>query len=540
MTARSASSKVCSVESLVELRRELVGRGERLVHCHGCFDLVHPGHVRHLQHAKSLGERLLVSITADAFVNKGDGRPLFRESLRAENLAELSCVDYVVVSPSPTAVDLLERVRPDVYVKGAEYEGNEDPRFLAERETVERHGGRVVFSSGDVVFSSTALIGALAGLGPAGEDADAFALRRVREAHGLDAGGVGRTLAGIRGKRVVVVGESIVDSYVECAWPELTGEAPMLSLRPIEKVAFDGGAAVVARHAAAMGAEPVLVTPLPRSVAAEAMVDRLESQGVTVEPIPTDSPLPEKERFLVGREKMVRLDRSRPIELDRRMRTRLVDVAASAAAGADAAVVTDYGLGVLGARLTGELFATLRPLVGVLAGDISGVRPSLLAMAGADWLSPSERELRGCLGQAAGSLPVLGHELLKRTGAKHAVVTMAGDGLVTFARRSATGSNDGHASRVAGDHLPALNKTPLDTLGCGDALLALGALAMTTGLEALGAAFVGSAAAAVCGSRIGNHAVTPGEIVSVVQRLEAAPPTIVEPAAVSLSDRAAG
>ncbi|MCA9307838.1 MAG: adenylyltransferase/cytidyltransferase family protein, partial [Phycisphaerales bacterium] len=155
------SPKICSLAQVLQHRRDAEARGERVVQCHGCFDIVHPGHVRHLEHARRLGERLLVSITADEFIDKGVARPLFGESLRAGNLAALACVDWVLINPAPTAAELLRQLRPDVYVKGAEYEHNDDPRFAAERDAVEASGGRVVFSSGDIVFSSTALIEAM-------------------------------------------------------------------------------------------------------------------------------------------------------------------------------------------------------------------------------------------------------------------------------------------------------------------------------------------------------------------------------------------
>ncbi len=129
--------------------------GRTVVLCHGCFDIVHPGHVRHLQHAARLGDCLVVSITGDSMMNKGAGRPLIPQELRAENLAALDCVDWVVVHQAPTAVDLLRALRPDVYVKGREYEVSSDPQFQAEKDVVEGYGGRLVFTSGDVVFSSS-------------------------------------------------------------------------------------------------------------------------------------------------------------------------------------------------------------------------------------------------------------------------------------------------------------------------------------------------------------------------------------------------
>src|SRR5256885_15768965 len=155
------SPKIVSLKRLLDLRAEARNGGRAVVHCHGCFDIVHPGHIQHLQFARSLGDVLVVSVSADRHVNKGVARPLIPDDLRAASVAALECVDYVYVNPDPTAVDLLAALKPDVYVKGSEYERSADPRFLAERETVIRHGGRVVFSDCGVVYSSTALIGSL-------------------------------------------------------------------------------------------------------------------------------------------------------------------------------------------------------------------------------------------------------------------------------------------------------------------------------------------------------------------------------------------
>lgn len=524
------AGKICSRERLLELRADAAARGQRLVHCHGCFDIVHPGHVRHLQHARQLGEKLVVTLTADVFVNKGDARPLFDQDLRAENLAALACVDYVYVNDAPTATELLSELRPDIYIKGAEYETNRDPRFIAEREAVEQNGGRVVFTSGDVVFSSTALIGVMGsqtmeGLGHT-EDPESVSLRRLRETHGLDSSRVGAILSAMAGKRLVIVGETIIDSYVECAWPEVTTEAPMMTLRPRARSSFDGGAAILAQHAAALGARPTLVTPLPTSIASEALCERLGSVGIEVVRIPMDCDIPEKERMLVGRDKLVKIDRSTPIELDTRTRTRLVSIVKEISSSADAAIVTDFGLGMLNPTTTREVFGALRPNVGTLTGDVSGSRGSLLAMQEADWLTPSERELRGALGEPLSSLPAVVVDLLERTQARFASVTMAADGVVTFSRRAAIDIQTDNASRLDSEHIPALNKAPVDTLGCGDAMLTLGTLALACGENPAVATYVGSIAAASTAGRMGNPAVEPREITAISQRVDLAQPGI--------------
>jgi rfaE bifunctional protein nucleotidyltransferase chain/domain len=130
----------------------------RMVHAHGVFDLLHCGHIRHLQEAKKLGGNLVVTVTSDRFVNKGPGRPLFTARERAEKLAALGCVDYVAVNDAPNAVEAIEAIKPAIYVKGRDY-ANETADVTGdmklEREAVERSGGRVVYTD-TVTHSSTA------------------------------------------------------------------------------------------------------------------------------------------------------------------------------------------------------------------------------------------------------------------------------------------------------------------------------------------------------------------------------------------------
>src|SRR5262245_55689923 len=104
--------KIVSLEALAQTVRSLQVDGRTVVQCHGCFDIVHPGHVRYLQFARQLGDVLIVSLTGDALLGKGADRPYIPQELRAENLAALEFVDWVVIDPNPTACELLNMLRP--------------------------------------------------------------------------------------------------------------------------------------------------------------------------------------------------------------------------------------------------------------------------------------------------------------------------------------------------------------------------------------------------------------------------------------------
>lgn len=151
--------KIADVETVAARLAPLRADGMQVVLSQGCFDLVHLGHVRHFREARSMGDVLVVAVTEDRYVTKGPNRPLFTLARRMELLAELECVDAVVPNMTPTAIPVLRVLRPDVYIRGAEYESDklDDPRFVAEREVVAAYGGRVAFSHDLLVRSSTQL-----------------------------------------------------------------------------------------------------------------------------------------------------------------------------------------------------------------------------------------------------------------------------------------------------------------------------------------------------------------------------------------------
>jgi rfaE bifunctional protein nucleotidyltransferase chain/domain len=151
--------KIHEVEELAALLGELKAAGKKIVHCHGCFDLLHPGHIRYFQAARRMGDILAVTVTPDVYVDKGPGRPVFSESLRAESVAALECVDYVAVNRWPTAEETLRLLRPDYYVKGQEFENLEDGtgKIQREHEVVREIGAEMRFTH-EVVYSSTKLL----------------------------------------------------------------------------------------------------------------------------------------------------------------------------------------------------------------------------------------------------------------------------------------------------------------------------------------------------------------------------------------------
>jgi D-glycero-beta-D-manno-heptose 1-phosphate adenylyltransferase len=159
--------KIVSQEELVQLAAREKLAGQKVVFTNGCFDLIHPGHVRCLAEARALGDMLIVGVNSDRSVrgNKGSGRPLVPERDRAEVIAALASVDYVTIFDEPTPRELISRVLPSILVKGADWA----PDQVAGREEVEAAGGRVVSIPLAPGYSTTNLVQRIRGseAGPA-------------------------------------------------------------------------------------------------------------------------------------------------------------------------------------------------------------------------------------------------------------------------------------------------------------------------------------------------------------------------------------
>jgi bifunctional ADP-heptose synthase (sugar kinase/adenylyltransferase) len=217
-------------------------------------------------------------------------------------------------------------------------------------------------------------------------------------------------------------------------------------------------------------------------------------------PLATGTPFPEKQRFLVGTQKMLKLDLVQPLVLDAAQQEALVSLATGAAReGCDAAIITDFGLGLFTQRSLGMLCRGLRPLARTISGDVSSVHSNLRSMRGVDLLCPSEQELREATQLHGEGLPLVAYRMMEELGVHNTIVTLGADGLIAFAPLAglrAPGDQSAWTTRLSSEHIPALAPAAIDALGCGDSLLAAATLALSSGASLTACAYLGAIAAA--------------------------------------------
>ncbi len=242
----SLSSKIISFENIANVVLKEKGLGNKIVQCHGTFDLIHPGHIIHFEESKGMGDKLFVTITGEKFVNKGPGRPYFNDELRIKSLAALESVDYVSIIPYPAAVEAIEAVRPDVYCKGKEYENVQNDvtgNMADDVRTVEATGG-VIRYAGSLVFSSTKLLHS--NFTTHAPEVKSFC-QSISQRYELDE--LRSMIDSFSDIRVLVIGDIIFDEYETVQVQGLTSKNQILSGRRLYGNQQAGGALAVYRHA---------------------------------------------------------------------------------------------------------------------------------------------------------------------------------------------------------------------------------------------------------------------------------------------------
>jgi rfaE bifunctional protein kinase chain/domain len=479
-------------------------RNKTVVMCHGVFDIVHPGHIRHLVYAKSKADVLVVSTTADVHIAKAPYRPFVPQDLRALNLAALDVVDYVVIDERPTPLDNLGRIQPDFFAKGYEYQdGGLHPKTEKELEVLEGYGGEVLFTPGDIVYSSSAIIEA----GPPNLSVEKLII--LMDAEGVTFGRLRQTLDKFRGIEVHVVGDTIVDSLTHTTMIGGMTKTPTPSVRYDNRVDYIGGAAIVAAHLSAAGAKVTFSTVLGDDPIKDFVIAELERAGVTCKAIIDHArPTTHKNAFICGDYRLLQVDTVDNRSISDPVVERIA--AQISFTEARAVVFSDFRHGIFNRRTIPELVAAIpRGAFRVADSQVASRWGNILDFKGFDLITPNEREARFALADQDTGVRPLAARLHSEAECKVLILKLGGRGVLAARAGDYVFAVDSFAERV------------VDAVGAGDALLAYATLAMVTDGSDVVAATLGSFAAAPECEVEGNLPITPEDVRRKIDAAEA-------------------
>ena len=490
--------KVIKKEKFPDIHDVYKIAGKKIVLCHGVFDLLHYGHIEHLQEAKKQGDILVVTVTAAPFVNKGPGRPYFNDEQRMAFLASLAFVDHVILSEAATVIDILPFIQPDVYVKGQEYADKANDisgNIEKERAAVEAYGGKLYFTQG-AVFSSTNLLNNFFNTLP---DELVSNIRTLKEMFGIDLIDKIRTQAETFLKlKVLVIGDVIIDEYVFCNLQGLTSKDSALSVRYDAEEKYLGGSLAIARHCAnfadvtvcsMLGSEKyihMMINDGLKNVKKEFVYDDsfvtpVKRRYLKVHPLRQEYDKLFSVNNLLSKEKANHVDYGKFHEKLEKMLPCY-----------DVVIVGDYGHGLIDDKTIKILQEKAMFLAVNCQTNSSNYGMNLITKyQKADMFVVDEKELRLAFGQAVKPHEQLIKNLQEMLHSKYAWVTLGADG--------AFGMKDDSTY-----HCPAVTLTVKDTVGAGDAFYSLAALCAATEMPIEIATLMSNVSGAIKTNMVGN------------------------------------
>lgn len=470
------------------------GKGKKVVHCHGVFDLVHIGHIRHFRQAKSFGDILVVTLTADQWVNKGPHRPAFTESLRAEALAALEDIDYVAINHAPSAVPAITAIKPTLYVKGQDYKDRKKGapgKLSLEEQAVSDHGGKLVFTD-DIQFSSSSLLNKY--FPQFTPDVNGY-LEEFRKKHPLEK--VLGELDKVKNLKVLVIGETIIDDYHYVEAIGKAGKEPVLVTRSVSSEQFAGGSIAIANHVAGFCDTVGLLTTLGTTNSYEDFVrSKLKPKVNPTILYQQDHPTIVKLRYLDSY-LLQKLFEIYFIDDDPYTESEEANLLANLEKMLpqyDAVIVADYGHGMLSKNAIDLLCAKSKFLaVNTQANAGNRGLHTISRYPKADYISLAEAELRLEMRTREGDFIDLIEKLQERVDCPLVTVTRGKLGIMCY--KKGTGCSQG----------PGFTQSFVDRIGSGDAVLSV-----TSPLAAIGThpdilAFVGNLAGSEAVKTVGHR-----------------------------------
>ena len=492
-TSDATQKKIVSLDDIIKLTAQRQKKGHKVVLSYGAFDLIHPGHIHHLKTAKEMGNCLIVVIDSDRLLNRGPGRPVFNERLRSLSLAALAFVDYVAVNLNYSGVELIQIIKPNLYVKGEEHFRREDPatdELYEEEQSIQAIGGHMAYT-GDVVFSSSHLLNSYFPVFT--EEAGQF-LNEFRKNHTYNE--LIEKLSEAKELKVLVIGDTIIDEYHYAEALGKSSKASCVVAKYLWEEAYAGGILNIANHIAGFCNQVHLITCLGEQNSKKKFIeDNLKSNITHDFFFRADAPTLIKRRYVHPFQvsKMFEVcymnDQDISVQLSAEIEKHLEKIIPNF----DLVVIADFGHGFI----TDTMAQTISKYARYVAVNVQANSANLgfnvvTKYPRVDYLCIDEKEVRLAQHDKHGNLQTLILKTMEQLHASISSITLGGEGAVV------------NVSGREPCKVPIFSQSVVDTVGAGDAFLSITSLCANMGLPEDMIGLIGNAIGAMAVKIVGN------------------------------------
>lgn len=485
------------IKTLDELKKVLPGlkkQKKKIVLCHGVFDLMHLGHIRHFNSAKKFGDILVVTTTADRHVKRGPGRPVFRQDLRAEALANLAVVDYVCVLDHPSAAQSIEIVKPDFYVKGPDYVHKDKDvtgKIYEEEKLVKKYGGNLVFTD-DLTFSSSQLLNNHFEKYP---EKTLKYLKKLSARYSVDA--LFEKIATIEKMKILVIGDTIIDQYHYCLPLGKSSKDSIIANKFISGEDFAGGSLATANHVAQLSKKVDLLTILGENYSFEKFIRNKLNKNIKPVFFQRKSCVTTVKRRYVNHDNNRKLFEICALDdqyLNKNEQKNILTFLKKNIKKYDLVIVSDFGHGLITKEIINLLCAKANCLAINVQTNSANMGFNLVTKyPRADLVCIDQLELRLATGEKTGEIPNLLKRIHQQLHCKMVIATKGSFGSLAYTKK------DGLIDS------PAFSDHTVDAVGAGDAFYSYVAPCFASGMKPDIVSLIGNAVGSLKVQIVGNR-----------------------------------
>ena len=486
-------SKIINLSKL-QIKLKKLKKKNKIVLCHGVFDIIHHGHIKYFEEAKKNGDILVVSLTADEFVNKGPGRPYFNFKFRSETLEAIQTIDYICKSNFETSLKVIKSIKPDFYCKGLDYRNKKKDltkNIFLEKKAVEKNGGKFITTSSKL-FSSSNIINSRLDFFSEEQKKSISKIKKISNFNKILT-----EINNLKNKRILIIGEVIIDEYVFCDALGKSGKEPFLALKKNRVERYLGGSGAIAMHLRDFVKQIDILSYKGESTKDNNFIKSKIGNKIKFHFFNKEgSPTIVKRRYIEENErrKLLGVYTFNDAEINKICEKKILNFLDKKLNNYDCIIVADYGHGLINSKIAQKIvskakFCSLNAQIN--AANIG--HHSLEKYKNLDCVIINLNELKHEMRSRNKNFLLIGRKLIKKMNINNLIVTMGRAGAALL-----------NKSRPSYFVAPSFARDIVDKVGAGDCLFALLSLFLSSKINSEVSLFLASIAAGKNVEIVGN------------------------------------